>query len=182
MSPSASLHNVSKPQVTSLHQIFISLGSNIQRDYHTRSGLNALSNAFGELQLSSVFESEAVGFVGRPFYNLVVAAKTSLSIAQVCQTLKQIELDNGRVHGAKKFAPRTLDLDLLLYDDVVTEQGVNLPRAEILYNAFVLQPLAELAADLCHPINGQSYAALWQAFDKNSQQLWPITFTWDPCR
>lgn len=166
--------------LTPPHQIYISLGTNIERELHTRNGLNCLYQAYGSLQLSSVFESEAVGFEGSAFYNLVIGAKTHEPVEQVCQRLKQIELDNGRVRGQKKFAPRTLDLDLLLYDDLITSDAVVLPREEILYNAFVLQPLAEIAPNLAHPVTGQCYADMWQVFDKNKQQLWPIAFEWDP--
>lgn len=161
-------------------QIYISLGSNVDREKHTRAGLQALYAAFGELQLSSLFESEAVGFDGKPFYNMVIGATTSKKMPDVAQLLKQIETDNGRMLGDKKFAPRTLDLDLLLYDRLVTDELVQLPRSEILINAFVLWPLAEIAPHLHHPVVHKTYARLWQDFDKNKQQLWKIPFSWTP--
>ncbi|ALS99491.1 2-amino-4-hydroxy-6-hydroxymethyldihydropteridine diphosphokinase [Lacimicrobium alkaliphilum] len=161
-------------------QIYISLGSNVDREKHTRAGLQALHQSFGELQLSSLFESEAVGFDGKPFYNMVIGAITTKTMPEVAHLLKQIEADNGRVRGGKKFSPRTLDLDLLLYDDLVTDELVQLPRGEILYNAFVLWPLAEIAPERRHPLVQQSYAQLWQDFDKNKQQLWTIPFSWTP--
>jgi 2-amino-4-hydroxy-6-hydroxymethyldihydropteridine diphosphokinase len=136
--------------------------------------------AFGDLTLSSVFESESVGFEGNNFYNLVVKANTTLSIEQVCSVLKQIEQDNKRQRGEQKFAPRTLDLDLLLYDCQVTSQPIELPRPEVLYNAFVLKPLAEIAADEVHPVVNENYASLWQAYDKSQQKLWAINFYWSP--
>ncbi len=112
-------------------QIYISLGSNVDREKHTRAGLQALHQSFGALQLSSLFESEAVGFDGKPFYNMVIGATTTKTMPEVAHLLKQIEADNGRVRGGKKFSPRTLDLDLLLYDDLVTDELVQLPRGEI---------------------------------------------------
>lgn len=160
------------------HTIFISVGSNIEREKHVRSGLQAMHQSFGELSLSSVYESESVGFAGSHFYNLVVKAATILSVNQVCSVLKQIEEQNHRVRGDKKFAPRTLDLDLLLYDDLVTKEGVELPRAEILYNAFVLKPLAEISPQGVHPVERRSYQALWDDYDQSQQKLWPIEFTW----
>ena len=81
-------------------------------------------------------------------------------------------------HQEKKFCSRTLDLDLLTYDDVVIDTPVRLPREEILYNAFVLWPLAELVPEGIHPTTGKSYAQLWRAFDKQKQRLQPINFTW----
>jgi 2-amino-4-hydroxy-6-hydroxymethyldihydropteridine diphosphokinase len=162
------------------HIIYISVGSNVDKEKHTKAGLQGMYDAFGELTLSSVFESESVGFEGNNFYNLVIKTSTSLSIAQVCSVLKQIEQDNKRQRGEQKFAPRTLDLDLLLYDCQVTSQPIELPRPEVLYNAFVLKPLAEIAADEVHPIVNKNYANLWQAFDKSQQKLWAINFDWNP--
>ncbi|RJG40084.1 2-amino-4-hydroxy-6-hydroxymethyldihydropteridine diphosphokinase [Motilimonas pumila] len=160
-------------------RIFISVGSNVDREQHIRAGVKALYQAFDELEISSVFESEPVGFNGHAFYNFVVAASTELEVLAVVAILKQIERDNGRLAGDKKFAPRTLDLDLLLYDDLITEVGVQLPRGEIPHNAFVLWPLAELAPDRIHPELEQSYEKLWQAYDKSSQKLWKIPFIWN---
>ncbi|WP_034474877.1 2-amino-4-hydroxy-6-hydroxymethyldihydropteridine diphosphokinase [Aestuariibacter salexigens] len=162
------------------HQIYISVGSNIERETHTQKGLDALFNEFGALTLSRVFESEAIGFKGDTFYNLVVGATTTRTVSQVCQCLKDIEHENGRVRGAEKFSSRTLDLDLLLYDKLVIDNPVELPRGEILYNAFVLQPLADIAPIEKHPIVDETYASLWQAFDKQTQRLWPIPFAWSP--
>ncbi|MFB3946524.1 2-amino-4-hydroxy-6-hydroxymethyldihydropteridine diphosphokinase [Aeromonas veronii] len=161
--------------------IYISLGSNIERDRHIRAGLDALHAEFGELRVSRVFESEAVGFNGRPFYNLVAAAETDLPLATVCQRLRAMEFAHGREPDAKKFAPRTLDLDLLLYGDLVCDTPLVLPRGEVLTNAFVLWPLAELAPKLRHPVDGRTMGELWQAYDKASQQLCPISFHWEAC-
>lgn len=157
--------------------IFISIGSNINRRFHIQAAVSELKQHFGAVELSSVYESEAVGFDGNAFYNLVAAAQTDLSIAQCVSVFKQIEDSYGRDRSAAKFSGRTLDLDLLTYDDVVCQQPVELPRAEITENAFVLWPLAELAPDVIHPGSGQSYASLWQQYDK-PQKLWPVPFEW----
>ncbi len=161
-----------------MNDILISVGSNIDRTKHIRAARTALESIFAEVQWSRVYESEAVGFNGSRFYNLVVKACTELSIEQVCQRLKAIERENGRKHGEKKFCSRTLDLDLLTYNHVITMQPVVLPREEILFNAFVLQPLAELVPEEVHPVARQTYRQLWCDFDKSSQQLWPILFNW----
>ncbi|WP_394146728.1 2-amino-4-hydroxy-6-hydroxymethyldihydropteridine diphosphokinase [Shewanella atlantica] len=161
-------------------RVFISLGSNIEPERYLKAALSELSYHFGELTLSSVYDSEAVGFDGSNFLNMVVAVDTSLSIAEVVALFKRIERANGRQVGAKKFAPRTLDLDLLLYDDVVTQVPVELPRAEITKNAFVLWPMAEIAPELVHPLSERSYQSLWDDYDKSSQQLCPVPFTWTP--
>ena len=160
------------------HVILISIGSNIERERYTRQSVVALKQHFSNVTVSSVYESEAVGFNGNPFYNLVARAETDMSVDDVCNILKIIEKENGRVHSAKKFCARTLDLDLLTFDDRVINEPVVLPRDEITFNAFVLWPLAELVPNDIHPVTKQSYAQMWQAFDKQKQQLWPIDFTW----
>ena len=109
---------------------------------------------------------------------MVVGVNTELSLAQVAKTLRSIEFAHGRSKTAKKFSPRTLDLDLLLYDDIVAESPAQIPRDEITKNAFVLWPLAEIAEHLPHPVVGQSYAQLWQQYDKKQQKLKKVPLVW----
>jgi 2-amino-4-hydroxy-6-hydroxymethyldihydropteridine diphosphokinase len=159
-------------------RIYISLGSNIEREAHTRAGIRALQQAFGELELSSVYESESVGFDGDAFYNMVIACDTDLEVHAANKVLADIEDANERDRSGPKFSSRTLDLDLLLYDDrVLSENGLTLPRDEILKNAFVLWPLAEIAPDLKHPVVKKTYAELWAGFDHAKENLRPIAFT-----
>ena len=159
-------------------KIYISIGSNIEPARYLREAIAELSQLLGALELSSVYESEAVGFTGDNFLNMVVGASSELDIGELVQQFKAIERRHGRAANAQKFAPRTLDLDLLLYDDVVCELPVVLPRAEIVINAFVLWPLAELAPALVHPTTASSYQTLWQKYDKAQQRLWTIDFDW----
>ncbi len=163
-----------------MHTILISIGTNIDRTIHVKAAKAALEEVFQDVKVSKVYESEAVGFDGQAFYNLVAAAKTDFDLNEVCRLLKRIESDNGRQHNEKKFCSRTLDLDLLTYDDICTDHPTVLPREEILFNAFVLLPLAELVPDWRHPQDGRTYLELWQAFDQSSQQLKPINFNWSP--
>ena len=159
-------------------EIYISLGSNINRQHYIEQGLNALTEAFGLLTLSSLFESEAVGFTGKAFYNMVVGVKTDHNLDNVATILRKIEFAHGRNQNAKKFSPRTLDLDLLLYDDVITNTPAQIPREEITKNAFVLWPLAEIAGHLVHPTVGLCYQELWQQYDKDQQQLQIVPLVW----
>ena len=160
--------------------VFISLGSNIERQANTRAGVQALRAHYGDLRLSSVYESEAVGFDGDSFYNMVIVLSTHDDVHAVAATLRKIEDEHGRDRNNPKFSSRTLDLDLLLYDDlIVDEQGLQIPRDEILKRAFVLWPLAEVAPDLQHPVEKKSYAALWMEFDKNKEKLRPVLFDFD---
>lgn len=153
--------------------VFLGLGSNIERKKNIHFALEKLRERYGEIIFSPTYESEAVGFEGENFYNLVVRINTAETVAQLSASLRQIEDAAGRDRTQPKFSPRTLDIDILLVDDLVGEfDGIKLPRDEILKNAFVLQPLFDVAPDLIHPESGKSIAALWQAFDKARQKLW----------
>ena len=157
-------------------RIYIGLGSNIEREHYLQRGLQALARHFPGLHHSTVYESAAVGFVGSNFYNLVAGADTELEVEQVQAQLREIEFAHGRTRDAKKFSPRTLDLDLLTYDQRVMSTPVQLPRAEILTNAFVLRPFAELAPDYWHPVAGQTLARLWQQYDASLQPLTAVSW------
>jgi len=160
-------------------RVYLSLGSNIDREHNIRSGLQALAAAFGELAVSPVYESEAVGFSGDAFYNLVVGIDTALSVGELAAVLRDMEKDHGRVRGEKKFSSRTLDIDILTYGELTGEfDGVSLPRDEILKHAFVLRPLADLAPDAMHPQLGRTYAALFNEYRFPEQRLWQVPFVW----
>jgi 2-amino-4-hydroxy-6-hydroxymethyldihydropteridine diphosphokinase len=156
-------------------RIWLSLGSNVDRRENLRHSVQNLSTALGPLVLSRVYESDAVGFEGDRFYNMVVGVETDLDIPDLMALLRGMEAAQGRVRGGGKFAPRTLDIDLLTYGDrVVKDTGVELPRDEIVKYAFVLRPLAEVAGEEVHPVMSNSYRQLWEAFDASGQPLWPV--------
>jgi len=162
-----------------MSQVYVSIGSNIDREKNISASLDALHSQFGDLIISSVYESEAVGFDGDPFYNLVVGFETDSLIGELYRVLRDIEFENGRSRSGAKFSSRTLDIDILTYDNCHgTFDGVDLPRAEIDYNAFVLWPLAEIAGLDTHPVTNMNYTDMWSAFDKSCQKLWPVDFIW----
>ncbi len=154
-------------------QAFVSIGSNMDPVRHLRSGISDLRAVYGKLILSPVYESHAMGFSGNNFYNLVAAFVTERDARAVGRSLRQIEQQNGRERSGERFSNRSLDLDLLLYDDLVLQEaGLSLPRDEILKYAFVLRPLSDIYPTGKHPVTGQRYLELWQGFDKSSQPLW----------
>ena len=165
-------------------KVYVSIGSNIDRVRYITAALDALADNFGALDISSVFESEAVGFDGDSFLNLVVGFNIDLGVGDLSSALKQIEANNGRLKNAPKFCSRTLDIDILTYDDLVGKtEGVLLPRPEILENAFVLWPLAEVAALVEHPEVKKKYVELWGEYKLKAevnrpQKLWPVNFIW----
>ncbi|MCC6209045.1 MAG: 2-amino-4-hydroxy-6-hydroxymethyldihydropteridine diphosphokinase [Gammaproteobacteria bacterium] len=162
-----------------MSRVYVSIGSNIDRDTHIRSGIAALRERFPGLRLSTVYETRAVGFDGDDFYNLVSCFDTDRDVRQIASDLREIEIAAGRGRCAERFAARTLDLDLLLYDDlVIDEGGIRLPRAEILEYAFVLGPLAEIAAEVRHPVLGTTFGALWKEFRGAEGSLVPVSFRW----
>ena len=159
-----------------LTQVFLGLGSNVEREAHLCAGLDALTDLLGPLQCSPVFESLPVGIKSGRFFNLVVSAYTDLPLAELDRRLKCIEADNGRYAPGRKGLP--LDIDVLLYGQQVGNfDGLTLPREEILKNAFVLWPLALHAPQMLHPGVQRSFAELWQTA-QISQQLWPVAFVW----
>ena len=160
----------------SLTQVYLGLGSNIEREPHLQAGLEALDGFLTDMRCSAVFESQPVGIKSGPFFNLVVSAYTDLSLLELDRRLKVIEADNGRYAPDRKGLP--LDIDVLLYGDLTGNfDGLVLPRAEILKNAFVLWPLSLLAPELVHPGAGKTMAQLWQEAQID-QVLAPVAFEW----
>lgn len=160
----------------SLTQIYLGLGSNIEREPNLRAGLDALAGFLTGLRCSAVFESQPVGIKSGPFFNLVVSAYTDLSLADLDRRLKSIEAENGRYAPDRKGLP--LDIDVLLYGELVGDfDGLILPRAEILKNAFVLWPLSLMAPDRVHPEEGKTMADLWRDAQID-QVLAPVAFEW----
>lgn len=160
----------------SLTRVVLGLGSNIDREGHLCAGLEALSGFLSEMRCSPVFESQAVGIKSGPFLNLAVSGYSELPLGELDRRLKFIEADNGRYAPDRKGLP--LDIDVLLYGDLVGNfDGLVLPRAEILKNAFVLWPLALLLPDSLHPGEQRSFSDLWQNAQID-QQLWPVAFQW----
>lgn len=146
-------------------RVFVSIGSNIDKARNILGAIHALKSRFGALTCSRVYENRAEGFAGDDFYNLVVAFDTREPLESVYTTLAGIETAHGRVRKGPHLSSRTLDLDILLYGDLVRHDAdFDIPRGEIVKYAFVLGPLAEIAPALAHPETGESFQELWQSF------------------
>lgn len=160
-----------------MSRVYIGIGSNIDRDTNIRKGVAAIRKKFGKLDLSSVYESAAYGFKGDDFYNLVAGFDTDMPAGDLAASLREIEYEFGRRRHEKRFLPRTLDIDLLLYGDLVQHnEKFDLPRTDIIRYSFVLCPLAEIAGNARHPELDKSFADLWAEFDRHKQPLRKISF------
>jgi 2-amino-4-hydroxy-6-hydroxymethyldihydropteridine diphosphokinase len=151
---------------------YLSLGSNIDAEHWLGLAVAELRERFGKLDISPVYRSAAVGFDGPDFLNLAVALDSDLGPEALNDWLHALEDRHGRVRGAKRYASRTLDVDIVFYDDLVLsgEGHLQLPRGE-LRHAFVLKPMTDIAPGLIHPILGRSMAELWAAFPEESEPL-----------
>lgn len=147
--------------------VYVSAGSNVAPEENLRLACRELTRRFGPLDVSATYRNPPVGFSGDDFLNLVLRFRTAESPATVVAELERLHALAGRVRGPEHFAPRTLDLDLLLYGAAVLPgAGIRVPREDILKYGFVLGPLAELAPELRHPVTGQTMAELWANFDQ----------------
>ncbi|MCP3849000.1 MAG: 2-amino-4-hydroxy-6-hydroxymethyldihydropteridine diphosphokinase [Gammaproteobacteria bacterium] len=166
------------------HLVYVGIGSNIEQEKYIRLSIEYLKESFGkhcQLSLSPVYKTKAIGFEGDDFYNLVACFTTDLSPHDVEKSLKDIEHQNGRRRDQEKFSARTLDIDLLLYDqEIIKSHEVNIPRDEIEKYAFVLSPLADLSPELIHPQTKKSMAEMWQALSRSTPDnaLEKIEFVW----
>jgi 2-amino-4-hydroxy-6-hydroxymethyldihydropteridine diphosphokinase len=147
-------------------RIWVSLGSNIEREAHIRAAVAELERHLGPAMISPVYETDAEGFEGPAFYNLVTGHETELPAEAVIRLFRQLENELGRVRGEARFDSRTIDIDLLTYGELVGEvAGKHLPRDDITDYAFVLKPLCDLAPDELHPVLQKSYRQMWEKFE-----------------
>lgn len=145
--------------------VYLGLGSNVQPEQNIAAGIAALEATMGEIQLSPAYRTRSVGFDGEDFINLAAHCSTDMQPLELKAWLNDLENQHGRARDVPKFSDRTLDIDILLVDDLwVRLPGLEIPRPEIESFAHVLRPLADLAPDFVYPSSGQTLSAMWQAF------------------
>ena len=154
---------------------YLGLGSNIDARNNISSGIGALRQAFGQVECSSVYQTPAFGFKGDDFINLVARIETDMGPLELKSFLIDLEDRHGRNRQSPKFSDRTLDIDVLLYDDLyLLSPQLSIPHAEILEAAHVLKPLADLAPELIHPVAHKTMIELWNAFPVKDVELVPV--------
>jgi 2-amino-4-hydroxy-6-hydroxymethyldihydropteridine diphosphokinase len=146
-------------------RVYVSIGSNVEPERNVRAAVRTLKEIFPELAASPVFKSRAEGFDGDDFYNLAASFDTDESPERLADRLGQIEAAQGRVRVGGRFSPRTLDIDILLYGDLVRHDSrFDIPRHDVLAYAHVLGPLVALAPNLRHPETGELLMDRWKQF------------------
>jgi 2-amino-4-hydroxy-6-hydroxymethyldihydropteridine diphosphokinase len=141
---------------------YLSLGSNVLPEQNLASALRALRQRFGALRVSPVYRTTAIGFDGPDFLNAAAVLDSDLGAHELNDWLHALEDAHGRDRSGPRFGDRPLDIDIVFFDELVTEGPGNLrlPRPE-LKHAFVLKPLADIAPDFIDPLSGKTLAELW---------------------
>lgn len=146
-----------------MNSLYLSIGSNIEPERNLRICASAIRRLFHNPVWSPIYQSTAVGMEGPDFLNAVVHTQTDQGIPAVILLLKDLEKNQGRIKQTSSFSNRTLDIDLLLFNNVCIETpGLTLPRPELLDMGYVLVPLVDLAPKLIHPKVNKTMEALLQ--------------------
>lgn len=148
--------------------VYIGVGTNIEPEKHARVAIDKLSQIDQNIKVSSLYESDALGFDGAPFINFVVAVETPLSLAEFARNLRDLESQCGRPTNAQKYQNRNIDLDILLFGDEVSTHSPVVPREDIFKYPFVTQPLYELCPKMVIPQDGRMVKEIWQTMENLS--------------
>lgn len=152
--------------------VYVAAGSNVEPERHVALAVAEIARQFPGARCSPWYRNRAVGFDGADFINLVVGFTTALPVRALLERLHAVEAHCGRPRDAPRWAPRTMDLDVLLYGDLVCDEpGLKLPRPDLLKRAYMLGPLAALAPEVMHPTAHLTIGELWQRFDRTAHPL-----------
>ena len=157
---------------------YLGLGSNLDAGQNLQLASREFRRRFSLQKISTVYRSEALGFDGAEFLNAVACIETELTPQELHEEIELIHDLAGRQRRQGTISSRTLDIDLLLYDQLVlNEPPLLLPRQDVLQYSFVLRPLAEIAPDLRHPVTGKLISDHWREFDAASHPLTRVDLT-----
>jgi 2-amino-4-hydroxy-6-hydroxymethyldihydropteridine diphosphokinase len=147
-----------------MEKAYLSLGSNMDPERNLRSAIAALRERFGELTLSPVYRTAAVGFDGHDFLNAAAIVDSDLDPHALNDWLHALEDAHGRERRGPRFGDRPLDIDIVFYDDRILDgpHRLRIPRPE-LRHAFVLKPLSDIAPGFVDPLSRKTLAELWAA-------------------
>lgn len=152
--------------------VYVAVGSNIEPEANIAKAAAELRRLFPDARFSSWYRNRAVGFDGDDFINGVVGFTTDLPLRSVIEQLHAVEALCGRPRDAPRWAPRAMDIDVLLFDNLVcSEPKMTLPRPDLLKRPYMLGPLAEIAPDVVHPTAGLTIGELWQRYDRDSHAM-----------
>jgi 2-amino-4-hydroxy-6-hydroxymethyldihydropteridine diphosphokinase len=153
-------------------RVFVAAGSNVEPEKNLALATREMRRSFPDIRLSPWYRNKAVGFEGADFINYVAGFSTELSVHDVVARLREIEELCGRPRGAPKYEPRAMDLDILLYGDLVHEEpGLKLPRPDLLRRPFMLGPMADVAPEVTHPTMHATIGELWERFDQAAHRM-----------
>ena len=148
--------------------IYLGIGSNIDKVENIKSCINYFNSSFKYCRISPTYQSPSYGFSGHDFYNLVVKIKSSFDLISLKKWLIIVEDMHGRDRNQVRYSNRTLDIDILLFNEVVSDSGtIKIPRPEIIKQPYVLKPLLDLAPDMVHPETGQTLIKHWNTLKEN---------------
>ena len=157
-----------------LNTAYLSLGSNIEPETNIKSAVELLARHTKLLAVSSVWETKPVGFTKQAnFLNAAAIVQTKLPAQQLKErALRKIEKLLGRVRQANKNAPRSIDIDIMLFNRQIFTMGDrHIPDPEILERPFVALPLAEIAPDYVHPETGQTLKEIAESFNVSNEDM-----------
>jgi 2-amino-4-hydroxy-6-hydroxymethyldihydropteridine diphosphokinase len=155
-----------------MSHVYVAIGSNVNAELNVVRAARELQRIFPDARFSAWYRNAAVGFEGDDFVNGVVGFTTDLPLRAVIEQLHAVEALCGRARDAPRWAPRAMDLDVLLFDDLVcTEPDIKLPRPDLLKRPYMLGPMAEVAPEVVHPILHLTMGELWQSFDRDAHSM-----------
>jgi 2-amino-4-hydroxy-6-hydroxymethyldihydropteridine diphosphokinase len=156
--------------------VYVAAGSNVDPVRNLERACAEIARSWPDARFSRAFRNAAVGFDGPEFVNLVVGFTTDQPLAAVLARLHEIETACGRPRNAPKWASRTMDLDILLYGELIEKTAeYTVPRPDLVKRPFMLGPMAEIAPDVRHPATHKTMAELWREFDRDGHVMTPVT-------